>query len=65
MCLKKLKFLFDTDENIVEKGENVFLPAFSPFPTMFSNAFFVQGCLKSRLCGKELNFLEITTKGSL
>ena len=31
--------VFDKVENIVEKGENAWLPAFSPFPTMFSNAF--------------------------
>ena len=30
----------DMEENIVGKGENAGLPAFSPFPKMFSEAFF-------------------------
>ena len=32
---------FDREENIVGKGENAGLPAFSPFPTMFSKGFFL------------------------
>ena len=32
-------FLFDRVENTVGKGENAGLPAFSPFPTVFSKAF--------------------------
>ena len=34
-----IKFPFDVLENIVEKGENAGLPAFSPFPSMFSKSF--------------------------
>ena len=32
------KFVLESVENIVGKGENVGLPAFSPFPTMFSKS---------------------------
>ena len=34
------KFLLGRVEDIVGKGENAGLPAFSPFPTMFSKGFF-------------------------
>ena len=36
------EFIFHTLENIVKKGENTgyWLPAFSPFQTMFSKVFF-------------------------
>ena len=40
-CEWKLKFGLGREEDIVEKGENAgyqHLPAFSPFPTMFSRA---------------------------
>ena len=37
------------------KRRKCWLPAFSPFPTMFSKSLLVQGRLKSGLCGKELN----------
>ena len=32
---------FDREDNIVGKGENTGLPAFSPFPTMFLKGFFL------------------------
>ena len=35
-----MEFVFDSEENIVGKGENAGLPAFSPFPTMFLFGFF-------------------------
>ena len=35
------------------KGE-CWLPAFSPFPTMFLKGFFAHGRLESGSCGKEL-----------
>ena len=34
----------DTVENTVEKRSKIWLPAFSPFPTVFSKAFFFGGC---------------------
>ena len=34
------KFVLDRAENIAGKGENAGVSAFSPFPTMFSKAFF-------------------------
>ena len=39
---KKLQFALGRIQNIVGKGENAgyHLPAFSPFPTMFSKGFF-------------------------
>ena len=39
--------LYDRVENTVGKGENAGLPAFSPFPTVFSKAFFF-GVVQSR-----------------
>ena len=39
--------LFDRVENTVGKGEKCWLPAFSPFPTVFSKAFFCK-FVKSR-----------------
>ena len=36
----KLKFVLEWFENTVGKGENA-VPAFSPFPTMFSKGFFL------------------------
>ena len=62
--LSKLKALADDDfsgaqmvrcfcyrvENIVEKRRKCWLPAFSPFPTMFSKVFFFLGGVKSRHC---------------
>ena len=35
-------YVFDRVENIVEKGKKCWLPAFSPFPTMFSIALFIR-----------------------
>ena len=42
---QKLKFALGRIENIVGKGENrkCWLPAFSPFPTMFFKKLFLQG----------------------
>ena len=34
--------VFDRVESTVEKGENAGLPAFSPFPTVFSKASFLR-----------------------
>ena len=45
----KLNFLGGRVVNIVGKGENAGLPAFSPFPTMFSKGFFLH-VVKSRDC---------------
>ena len=42
--------VFDKIENNVEKGENAGIPAFSPFPTMFSKGFFLGAVKKSRDC---------------
>ena len=38
-----------------EKRENAGLPAFSPFPKMFSKSLFLSGSLKLRLCVKKLS----------
>ena len=38
-----------------EKRRKCWLPAFSPFPTMFSKASFFRAVKKSGLCGKVLN----------
>ena len=49
--------LFDGVEKMLGKGRKCRLPAFSPFPTMFSKGLSPsQGHLKSRLCGKGLWF---------
>ena len=66
--LSKLKALADDDfsvaqmvrcfcyrvENIVGKRRKCWLPAFSPFPTMFSKGFFPRGREKSSLCNEKL-----------
>ena len=39
MSLKHLKFISGRVENIMRKGENAGLPAFSPFLMMFSKSF--------------------------
>ena len=44
---QRFKFVLGRIENIVGKGEKCWLPAFSPFPTMFSKAFFSR-VVKSR-----------------
>ena len=36
-------YVFDRVENIEQKGEKCWLPALFPFPTMFSNGFFLGG----------------------
>ena len=36
------------------KRRKCWLPAFSPFPTMFSKVLLIEGCYKLGLCGKEL-----------
>ena len=46
---EKLKFVKGSVENIVEKRTKCWLPAFSPFPTMFSKNFFLK-VIKSRNC---------------
>ena len=46
---EKLKFLLKQVENIVGKGEKCWLPAFSPFLTVFSKVFFSK-VIKSRHC---------------
>ena len=48
----KMNFVMGRVENIVGKGENgrkCWLPAFSPFPTIFSKGLFVR-VVKSRDC---------------
>ena len=42
-------FVFDRVENIVGKGENADLSAFSPFPIMFSKALYFRFAI-TRLC---------------
>ena len=37
------------------KRRKCWLPAFSPFPTMFSKVLLIRGRSKSALCGKQLN----------
>ena len=49
-----IRFVFRSVMNIVEKVENAGLPAFSPFPTMFSNFLYFRGRQKSSLCGKTI-----------
>ena len=39
---EKSKFVLETVENIVGKGEKAGLPAFSPFPTIFSKGVFLK-----------------------
>ena len=51
--------LFERVANTVGEGEKWWLPAFSPFPNMFSKAFFSR-VAKSGLCGKELTLPEQT-----
>ena len=45
------EFLHERVKNIVGKGAKCWLPAFSPFPTMFSKTSF-QGPLKPGTFGK-------------
>ena len=40
---KKLKFALGLEEKNCKKRRKCWLPAFSPFPTMFSKGFFLQG----------------------
>ena len=47
--------LFVRVENTVGKGENADLSAFSPFPTVFSKAFFFRVVKSLDFCGKGLN----------
>ena len=47
---EKLNFDLGSVENNVEKRRKCWLPAFSPFPTMFSKVFFPGGVVKSRDC---------------
>ena len=48
-----MKFILRRAENIVGKGEKCWLPAFSPFPTMFSKGFFLK-VVKSQGCVEKL-----------
>ena len=47
-----VRFVIDTIENIVEKGENAGLPAFCPLAILFS------GSLRVRIVGKALNIMK-------
>ena len=51
---EQLKFGLGKVENIEGKGENAGYQHFLLFPLCFQKASFL-GCLKSVLCGKELN----------
>ena len=53
---EKLKFLLERVEN-TGKRKKCWLPAFSPFPTMFSKEF-LYSVVKSGLCGKELTLCQ-------
>ena len=44
----------DREENIIGKAENAGLPAFSPFPTLFSKAFFSRAVKTMDCLGKGL-----------
>ena len=46
---QKLKFALGRVENIVGNGKKNLLPAFSPFPTMFSKGYFLR-VIKSQDC---------------
>ena len=50
---QKLKFILGRVETIVGKRRKCWLPAFFPFPTMFSNGF-LNRVVKSRYCVVEL-----------
>ena len=52
---KKMKFVFGRVDNIVGKKRICWFPAFSPFPTMFSRAFFYFKVARSEFCGKGLS----------
>ena len=51
---EKFEFVLQREENIVGKRRKCWLPAFSPFPTMFSKSCFFR-VVKSGLCGKEFS----------
>ena len=51
---KKNKIWFMKGRKHCGKRRKCWLPAFSPFSTMFSKGFFSQSRLKLGLCGKEL-----------
>ena len=50
------KFALGTAEIIVGKGEKFCLPAFSPFPTVFSKGYFLRD-VKNWACALEFNIL--------
>ena len=52
--VKMVISLFDKSEN-TGKRRKCWLPAFSPFPTVFLKVIFLGGHEKSRLCGKGLS----------
>ena len=47
--------LFDRLEKTLRKRRKYLSPAYSSFPTGFSKAYFLGSCLKSGLCGIELD----------
>ena len=54
-CESKIEIGVGKDRKHCWKRRKCWLPAFSPFPTMFSKAFFSRGVKKSGLCGKGLS----------
>ena len=51
----------DSVENIVGKGKKCWLPAFSPFPTMFSRAFFFR-VVKTQDCVVKSEFFSTQSR---
>ena len=47
-------FFLGRVENIMGKGENAGIPAFSPFPTIFSKAFYFKFMKSHGFLGKDL-----------
>ena len=52
--IQKLKFVSGKGRKHCWKRRKCWLPEFSPFLTMFSNAFFSEDSIKLELCGKVL-----------
>ena len=52
---------YDREENTVGKRIKCWLPALSPFPTVFSKVFFSR-VVKSRDCGVKIQSTEIIVK---
>ena len=53
---KKRKFVLDGVKNIVGKGRKCLLPAFSPFPKMFSKYIFLRADKFSKWLMKQTDF---------